>query len=119
MNGLFKSTRVFIAEMLLAGITLLSVWSAFAVRRSCDRLLACTDAALASPAEQLCALRECWRAESRLLHYFVPNQPLTDLNKAILRLDALSQSQSDELHAELYAVRADLLWIREHEMTVF
>ena len=42
----------------------------------------------------------------------LPAQPMTELNEAILRLDALDAVQSDELLAELHAVRADLLWIR-------
>lgn len=122
MNGIFKSTRTGIAAVLLAGITLLSFRSASAVRKSCGRLLACTEAVQAAQGDasaEIGALEACWRKESRLLHFFVPNQPLTDLNEAILRLDALNRSQSDELTAELDAVRADLLWISGHEASVF
>ncbi|MBR6106502.1 MAG: DUF4363 family protein [Oscillospiraceae bacterium] len=122
MSSIFKSTRTGIAAVLLAGITLLSVRSAFAVRRSCRRLLACTEAIqaeTADAADKIEALEACWRRECRLLHFFVPNQPLTDLNAAILRLDALNSGQSDELSAALEAVRADLLWISGRELSVF
>ena len=127
MKEMLRNTRVRIALCLLSAIVLMCIWSAVQVRRSCDRLLKCTDAAIYAAdtmhkenlAGELGAIVRRWKKDSPLLHWFVPAQPLTDLNEAILRLEALHTAKSDELSAELCAVRADLLWIRGHELTVF
>ncbi len=120
MNSLLRNTRTLTAILLLTGIFLLSICSAALVRRSCDRLLKCTDAAIYvldtmdkdHAAGEIGALTRCWEQNRGLLRLMLPAQPMTELNEAILRLDALDAVQSDELLAELHAVRADLLWIR-------
>ncbi|MBQ8923002.1 MAG: DUF4363 family protein [Oscillospiraceae bacterium] len=127
MRDMLRNTRMRIAICLLTAIILMCFWSAIQVRKSCDRLLKCTDAAIYAAdtlhkenlAGELGAIVRRWKKDSPLLHLFVPAQPLTDLNEAILRLEALDAADSDELTAELCAVRADLLWIRGHELTVF
>ena len=104
-----------------SGVLLLSGFSAAAVRKSCTVLIARSEAVLtaAEPAAAIETLTAEWRRQSRLLHYFVPNQPLTELNTAILRLDALQAEQSDELSAELHGIIAALQWIRGRELTAF
>ena len=116
-----KNLRVRIAAVILCANLLVSGYSAAAVRRSCTRLIQQSEAVLTAenrPAE-IEALTAQWRRESRLLHFFVPNQPLTELNTAILRLDALQAEQSDELSAELHGIIAALQWIRGRELTAF
>lgn len=116
-----KNLRVWIAAGILCAVLLLTVYSAAAVRRSCALLIRQTEAVMQAddPAAEIEKLTEAWRRQSRLLHYFVPNQLLTELNTAILRLDALCAAQSDELPAALYGIRAELLWIRCKELTAF
>ncbi|MBR5363874.1 MAG: hypothetical protein IK134_11200 [Oscillospiraceae bacterium] len=116
-----KNLRVWIAAGLLCAIVLLSCFSAAAVRKSCTLLIAQTEAVLTAddPAAAIEALTEEWHRQSVLLHLFVPNQPLTELNTAILRLDALYAVQSDALPAELHGIAAALKWIRGRELTAF
>lgn len=127
MKEMLKNTRIRVAMLLFAGISVLALWSAMTVRQCCNRLLTGTNAVIAAiraednaqTADKIDALIQLWKSDSAAMHLFVPYQPLTDLNETILRLPALNDVQSDELEAELYAVRADLLWIREHELTLF
>ena len=116
-----KNLRVCIAALILCAVLLLTVFSAAAVRKSCTLLIAQTEAVLAAeePAEAIAVLQNEWRRQSRLLHFFVPNQPLTDLNTAVLRLDALCSVGSDALTAELNGIAAELKWIRGRELTAF
>lgn len=116
-----KNLRVRIAAGMLCVIVLLSGISAAAVRKSCSMLITQTDAVLTAddPAAAIEALTDEWRRQSVLLHLFVPNQPLTELNTAILRLDALYAVQSDELPAELHGITAELKWIHGRELTAF
>ena len=116
-----KNLRVRIAALILCTVLLLTVLSATAVRKSCKLLIRQTEAVLQSddPAAGIEALEAEWRRQSRVLHFFVPNQPLTELNTAILRLDALCAAQSDALPAELNGIIAELQWIRGKELTVF
>ena len=116
-----KNLRVRTAAALLCIILLLSGISAAAVRKSCTVLIRQTEAVLAAddPAEAIGTLTAEWRRQSVLLHRFVPNQPLTELNAGILRLDALCASQSDELSAELHGILAELQWIRGRELSAF
>ena len=94
-----KHLRVRIAAALLCIILLLSGISATAVRKSCAVLIRRTEAVLDTehPGTEIEALTGEWRRQSILLHLFVPNQPLTDLNTAVLRLE----------------------WIRGRELSVF
>ena len=116
-----KNLRVRIAALILSLLLLLTAGSAAAVRKSCTILIRQTEAVLTAhdPAEEIAALADEWRRQSVLLHFFVPNQPLTELNTAILRLDALCAEQSDELPAELHGILASLEWIRGRELTAF
>ena len=116
-----KHLRVRIAAALLCIILLLSGISATAVRKSCAVLIRRTEAVLDTehPGTEIEALTGEWRRQSILLHLFVPNQPLTDLNTAVLRLDALCSVGSDALTAELNGIAAELKWIRGRELTAF
>lgn len=112
-----KNLRVWIAAAILCGMILLTVYSLFAVRHSCAELTAQTArisqavAQHAAPEQEIAALEQLWRKNSRVLHLFLPNAPLMELNETILRLHALCESDSDELTAELSAVTADLQWL--------
>ena len=116
-----KNLRVRIAALILSLLLLLTTGSVAAVRKSCTVLIRQTEAVLTAQdtAAEIEALANEWRRQSVLLHFFVPNQPLTELNTAILRLTALCTKQSDELPAELHGILASLEWIRGRELTAF
>lgn len=117
MNNL----RVRIAVLILCTLTLLSIFSVVAVRKSCAALIAQTEAVLTAddPAAEIDALTAKWNRQRVLLHFFVPNQSLTDLNSAISQLDALYAAKSDTLSSELHAIIAGLQWIRSTELSIF
>ncbi|MBR6717518.1 MAG: DUF4363 family protein [Oscillospiraceae bacterium] len=120
-----KRIRTALAVLLM--LVLLMICSVVTVRHCCGRLLRGTDLVLESLDSQqenavsdaIEALEANWRRYSIPLHLFVPNQPLTDLNKSVFRLGAMQKDGCDELRAELCAVKADLEWIRGQEMTLF
>lgn len=111
-----KQSRVFIAAAVLCGVLLLTFWSAFAMKRSCGRLIAQTEriavtADISAQQQEIAALEQLWRKESRRMDLFLPRQQLMDLNEAIFRLQSLSAAESDSLQVELSAIAADLRWI--------
>ena len=120
-----KRIRTALAVLLM--LVLLMTGSVVTVRYCCSRLLRGTDQVLESldvqqadaVSDAIAELEANWRRYSIPLHLFVPNQPLTDLNKSVFRLGAMQQDGCDELRAELCAVKADLEWIRGQEMTLF
>lgn len=120
-----KRIRTALAVLLM--LVLLMTGSVVTVRYCCGRLLRGTDLVLESldvqqadaVSDAIAELEANWRRYSIPLHLFVPNQPLTDLNKSVFRLGAMQQDGCDELRAELCAVKADLEWIRGQEMTLF
>lgn len=119
-----KNKRIRTALAVLCIIMLLMLGSVVTVRHCCGRLLRQTDRITASlgtaqTAAEIEALESDWRRYSIPLHLFVPNQPLTDLNQTIFRLQALQSEACDELRAELCAVKADLEWIRGQELSLF
>lgn len=113
--------RVRIAALLLCSLTLLSIVTAAAVRKSCTVLIRQTEIVMTAdnPAAEINRLTAEWNRQRKLLHYFVADQPLTDLNAAIAQLDALHAAQSDTLSAALQTIIADLQWICTTELSVF
>ena len=119
-----KNKRIRTALAALCIIMLLMLGSVVTVRHCCGRLLGQTDRVIAAigseqTAAEIEALEAEWRRYSIPLHMFVPNQPLTDLNKSVFRLQAMHRASCDELRAELCAVKADLEWIRGQELSLF
>ena len=119
-----KNRRICTAIAVLSAVILLMAGSVLTVQHCCGRLLGQTGRVEASlgteqAAAEIEALEAQWRRYSIPLHLFVPNQPLTDLNETIFRLNALYTERCDELRAELSAVRADLEWIRGQELSLF
>ncbi len=118
-----KNVRIQIACGVLCGILLLTGWSVAAVRRCCSDLMRHADAVLAAPddavLQQLSALEKDWEKNRLLLRFFIPNQQLIEINAEIRQLRAHYTEQSDEMQAGLYAVRADLEWLRRQELTIF
>ena len=119
-----KNKRIRTAIAVLCGIILLMTGSVITVRHCCGRLLLQTGRILDAigteqAAAEIEALEADWRRYSIPLHLFVPNQPLTDLNKTVFRLQAMNADGCDDLRAELCAVRADLEWIRGQELSLF
>lgn len=114
-----KNTRVWIAAAILCGLILLTVYSILAVQHSCTELTAQTERIIqavaehAAPEQEITELEQLWHKNSRLLRLFLPNTPLMELNETILRLNALCESDCDELTAELSAVTANLQWLAE------
>ncbi len=121
-----KNLRVRIASAVLTLMLLLTVTGVVSVRRSCAHLIAQTEAVMQAveaggkdaAAEPIEKLEAEWRRYSRRMHLFVPNQPLSELNTEILRLDALRQADCDELTATLAGITAHLQWIRGMELSV-
>ncbi len=116
--------RICTALAVLSMVILLMTGSVLTVQHCCGRLLRQTERVAASlgteqTAAEIKALEAQWRRYSIPLHLFVPNQPLTDLNETVFRLEALNTDRCDELRAELAAVRADLEWIRGQELSLF
>ena len=119
-----KNKRIRTALAVLGIIFLLMLGTVLTVRHCCGRLLRQTDRILAAlgteqTAAEIEMLEAEWRRYSIPLHLFVPNQPLSDLNETIFRLNALYTGRCDELRAELCAVKADLQWIRGQELSLF
>ena len=119
-----KNKRIRTAAAVLGVILLLMLGSVLTVRHCCGRLLRQTGRVLESlgtesTAAEIQTLEADWRRYSIPLHLFVPNQPLTDLNETIFRLEALYADRCEELRAELCAVKADLEWIRGQELSLF
>ena len=113
-----KNKRIRTAAAVLGGIILLMTGSVITVRHCCGRLLRQTGKILdAIGTEQAAAEIEALEADWR--RYSIPNQPLTDLNKTVFRLQAMNADGCDDLRAELCAVRADLEWIRGQELSLF
>ena len=114
-----RNARTRIALLMLCALLTMAAASGITVSRTCGRLL---DAAAAvgqnlqsHPADvpdAIAALRERWKSDSAVLHLFVPNQTLVELNASIAKLDAMHKADCEELTAELAAIRADLQWIR-------
>lgn len=119
-----RNTRIRTAAAVFGGIILLMTGSVITVRHCCGRLLRQTEKIFdvlgtEQAAQEIGALEAEWKRYSIPLHLFVPNQPLTDLNKTVFRLQAMNADGCDELRAELCAVRADLEWIRGQELSLF
>lgn len=121
-----KNTRTFIALLLLCGLLLVTAVSGVTVHRVCGRLLDAAEQVADVLREHpddapaaIEALERQWQRDSAKLRLFVPNETLVDLNETVARLDAMREAECDELTAELTAIRADLLWIRAREHTVF
>ncbi len=116
-----SNLRVRIAVLILGGLILLSLFSAAAVRGSCAELIAQAETVLTAndPKTEIDSLIREWNQQRVLLHFFVPNQPMTELNSAILQLDALYDAKSDTLSSELHAIIARLQWIHRTELSVF
>ncbi|HBI85364.1 MAG TPA: hypothetical protein DDX71_03610 [Ruminococcus sp.] len=114
-----KNVRTCIALLMLCGLLLLTAASVLTVRHTCGNLLNAAEnianTLQTHPEDTRAAiqtLRQRWKSDAAVLHLFVPNQTLVDLNEAIARLDAMYTADCDELTAEIAAIRADLLWIR-------
>lgn len=116
-----SNLRVRIASLLLCGFSLLSIFSAFTVRKSCSVLIALTETVLSAddPVSAIHALTDEWDKQYLPLHFFVPNQSLSDLNTRIMKLDALNTADHAALPAELHSIIAELQWLRHTELSVF
>lgn len=121
-----SNKRIRIAFFVLCGILALTVWAFASVQRQCGALIRHTENILqilksenGNPEDAIALLADTWQSDSFWLHLFVPDQPLNDLNRAIARLPALYDADCDELTSELCAIRADLQWICQQDMTVF
>lgn len=120
-----RNIRTRIAAGVLCALLVMIMVSFVTVQRVCSRLLAKTDAVCAAvdsgndPTDAISALEDAWAADRYRLHLFVQSEPLTDLNDAVNRLRPMYASDCDELTAELSAIRAELIWLRKQERSVF
>lgn len=120
------NVRVGLAGAVLGILGALSGYAFFRVRTTCRELLRYEDAAARAVSaqspdtgEQIAALTDAWDRNGQSLQYWVAGEILSTLNQNMKRLIPLYEIGSEELPAELEAVKADIQWIYEQEIMIF
>ncbi len=120
-----KSNHIRIAAGILYSILAAALLAAAGMLLTFDRLIGQTDALIRTVSEcapersvrtELEGLERSWKGSRFWLQMLIPNENLSDLNEAILRLPAELSAGSDAFPAELAGVSADLKWLRRKQL---
>ena len=118
--------RICAAGAVLGILAAMSGYGFRNVRTVCKDLLRNqerAEQALAEDAEELrdalSALTDAWEQSGASLQLWVAGEILCTLNQNISRLIPLWETGSDDLSAELSAVKADIQWLYDQEFVIF
>jgi len=118
--------RICAAGAVLSILAAMSAYGFRRVRSVCADLLAHQTRAEQAMTENagdlrdaLTALTDAWEQSSASLQLWVAGEILCTLNQNISRLIPLCENGSEDLLAELSAVKADVQWLYDQEFVVF
>lgn len=120
-------TRVRIAACILAALILMSAGSAFAVQKSCSHVLSTLHQLSAAEengdtgtAKELCrSTVERWESVQWILKLCVSYDKISDVEKTLLRLEPMIETDCDEFRSELITVETMLCHIAGGEIPYF